>query len=186
MTDNNDPSIEDPSDADDLLYSTSYGTREFHSGPKGKDIIIGVILEENEDSFLVAMPVHILNKEQTSTFILEQLSYNEPFTRLIKNSVSYVSYPEVDHDMAYIDFLQKEAKDIFPELLEMIGAEDEEIRQEKEDDDELILNPEPVQISGPSGEVLINGNFSSEELKEKVESAIRNGNLLTSSGKLAN
>ena len=141
--------------SDDLLYSTTYGVRKFHLAGAWGDVLLGVMLEETVDSFLIAIPAR-LYQEADSYFIktIEDIS-EEPFVRFMKSEFRAISFAEGIHEKMYLEYLRTKAGTIFPDLLEMIG------------EDAHGDENEPMVVNAPG--------ISESYLKNKVEKAIAEG-----------
>jgi hypothetical protein len=179
MADTNDD--DDYIESDDLLYSYTYGVRLLHTGSKKDEIIIGIMLEETDDSFLLGMAASISRKEDLIT--IEQVAQGIAYLRFIKTSFRAVSFPPPDFEEAYLHFLKSESADIFPELLEIIGESEESgweppFVKEVEDIPEQQQQPTKSSEQATEQGILINGTFTSDEVKSKIESAIKAGFLL--------
>ena len=175
--------------SEDLLYSITYGVRKFHLAGSWGNTILGVILEETEDSFLIAMPA-MLAKEDNSYYILpiEEVC-EEAYVRFLKTEFRAMSFAESELENMYTEYLRLNADDIFPELLDMINAGDDEectcgncgMPSEEEKEETEIKSDDSLKDA-----VLINGKGVTEEiLKIKVEKAIKEGVFIPGSGKLA-
>lgn len=179
--------------SDDLLYSITYGIRKFYFSGSWNDAIIGVILEENNDSFLIALPARIVIEGNLS--LMEAIT-NLPCMRFLKGDIRAVNFCEGVHNEMYIEFLTLNSPNTFPGLLDMIGETSVREQAEKAEDqmqeDMQNLSLEHMEKGGEqevtveSKGVLIQGNFTDAELQKKVEKAIRDGMLIPSQGKLAN
>jgi|SRR5450759_3380941 len=110
---------EDITDSYDLLHSHFYGVRQFvFQG--GEDPFVGVVVEETDDSFLVAMPTSI--KTEEVPIVLTVVDSGEvPYIRLMKSAVRFVALPTEPQNHLYIVYLMESSASVFPDLLEMIG-----------------------------------------------------------------
>lgn len=161
---------EDYSGAEDLLQSLAYGIRMFRSGRYGQDTIIGVILEETDDSFLVGMGAGIF--QDKNRMIVEELSKGAQYIRLLKSSITLVTFPEKVFELAYLDYLHAESHKIFPELLSMIGEEDETYRVMGSHLDRGSGNEFDYQVSDRKAEISDNLGGLEEDLEKAVEAAV--------------
>ena len=152
--------------SDDLLYSTTYGVRKFHLAGAWGDVLLGVMLEETVDSFLIAMPVR-LYQDADSYFIktIEDIS-EDAYVRFMKSEFRAISFAEGIHEKMYIEYLRCTSGTIFPELLEMIG------------EDTLGDESEPMFVNATG--------MSEADLKDKVCNAIAEGCFIPGSAKFAN
>ena len=181
---------EDFTDSDDLLYSLTYGIRKFIFSSGWEDALIGVILEENKDSFLVAMPVkHIMVEGET--FAKAIPTGQDPFIRLLKASVRAVSSVEQQPERLYVEYLIQKAPEQFPELLEMIGMDENYVHGEEVPEEEIKNIVEEIKQARTDNSlkdaVLINAvGVTNKEIDDKVKKAVSEGSFVPISGKLAN
>lgn len=185
---NNDTEVsEDFSDSDDLLYSLTYAIRKFFLAGSWDDCIVGVMLEENEDSFLVALPVRHISVEG-QTFAKEISTGGDPFIRLLKAGVRIVTSVEEMSEKLYIEYISQKAPEVFPELLSMIGLEDFDgllIDGELPIDNEEELKPS--NNNDLKGAVLLNSkNTTNEDVDARVRKAIAEGSFIPTIGKQKN
>jgi hypothetical protein len=82
-------------------------------------------LEETNDSFLVALPTKEITIEG-SLFLKEIHTGDEPYIRLMKSGIRAVSNPPKNVEGMYIKILTAKAPHKFPDLLKMVGLEDED------------------------------------------------------------
>jgi hypothetical protein len=187
-------------ESEDLLYSYTYGVRLLHTGGKKDEIIIGIMLEETDDSFLIGMAASISRSEKDrDLIILEQVANGIAYLRFMKTSFRAVSFPSPDYEEAYLHFLKSESPKIFPELLNLIGEDThsesweepqglQEQEKPKTEYSEERIEPQitkPIEQQTEKG-ILIDGPFTKEELKKKIEDAIKEGSLLTTHSALPN
>jgi hypothetical protein len=194
------PDDDDFTKSEDLLQSITYGIRKFYFSGSWTDLVVGVVLEETEDSFLVALPVTV--RIQDTLSLIEAIT-DLPYMRFIKSDVRAVTSCEGIHKRMYIEFLTINSTDIFPELLDMIGETvdsntetpiETSNREMHEDMENLSMDhiekesiqikksQEPPEVSG----VIVKGNITDLELKNKVETAIKEGRFIPPTGKLPN
>lgn len=121
---------------DDLLFSESPGMRVFILSDAGLKTVIGILLEETDDSFLVAMPARLIdvdgNKEMESVV-------DVPFFRLLKSNVSILMHGFEPFRKYYNEYLKDRAKDVYPPALDFV-------------EDELPLSETRPDLEGPSSE----------------------------------
>lgn len=168
------------SGSEDLLNSLSYGVREFYLTDSWDKSIIGVLLEETSDSFLIAMPMKV-SKTKNMVY-LEEIMPDIPYTRFLKSGVLAVIFSIDTIEKKYIEFIKANSSDLFPELLSIIG-EDEYEESHIEKVEEI---KETEGTASPLKGILLTGNLTEEELKDRVETAIAEGRFIPPNGKLPN
>lgn len=151
------------SESDDLLYSQAYGIRQFAISDRLDLIVLGVMLEESEDSFLVAMPIQIKFEGGHTEFKRVDIM-NQSYIRLMKSAVRIIAFPDALQEKMYVDYLFEKSSNLFPELLAMIGIAD---IPSKSDD----VNHEACGLSAANG-------ASDLAIDEKVKKAISEGCLI--------
>lgn len=193
---------DDFTNSEDLLNSITYGIRKFYFSGSWDNIILGVVLEETIDSFLVALPVKLTIKENISE--LEEI-LEVPYVRFLKTDFRAVTFVAGLHKAMYIKYITIKSPSEFPELLNMIGEDvntsnetqtSHSIQQMREDLHEVSLR-EGLDIplsdtayehdeSIPSEGILVKGNITDTNLKNTVEDALKEGRFLPPQGKLPN
>lgn len=198
MEDNNNNNMtdsgleEDFTDSEDLLNSITYGIRKFYFSGTWQDIIIGVILEETIDSFLIGMPAKL--SIEGNTHILEEIT-EVAYMRFLKSEFRAVSFAADIQEKMYREYLEIKAPTLFPDILEMIGEYSvSEVERDTEEElpgeqtyneiGEEIPKKEEV-IKTPEG-IIVRGNITDIELKNTVEEALKEGRFLPPQGKLPN
>ena len=189
MTDSG-PENDEFTDSEDLLNSLTYGIRKFYFSGTWDDIILGVILEETIDSFLIGMPAKLSTKGNTHT--LEEMT-EVPYMRFLKSEFRAVSFIAGIQEKMYREYLEIKSPELFPDLLEMIGEveideEGDAVRVSDEPTyDEIgeLIPKEEVTIQTPEG-IIVRGNITDTELKNTVEDALKEGRFLPPQGKLPN
>ena len=193
---------EEFTDSDDLLHSLTYGERQFYDSVDEENSVVGVMLEETNDSFLVAMPARIKSKDGHMVLTVED-SCKCSYIRLMKTAVRIVAFPAEPQRKIYVDYLIKYSPGVFPDLLEMIGvtvdygqSNNQEIPFDVDDEEipgEFKISPEVAQEQ-PAGDsidledgVLVNApNVSNSDLREIVEKAMAGGFFMPPNSKVAN
>lgn len=188
--------------SDDLLHSLTYGPRQYYDSVDEENSVVGVMLEETNDSFLVAMPARIKSKDGHMVLTVED-SGNRQYIRLMKSAVRIVAFPAEPQRKIYVDYLIKYSPVVFPDLLEMIGetessgqSNNQEIQIDGDDEEipgEFKISPEVAQEQ-PAGNsidledgVLVNApNVSNSDLREIVEKAMAGGFFMPPNSKVAN
>jgi hypothetical protein len=115
--------------ADDLLCSQKRGIRQFVQSADLSNPILGVVVGETDDSFLVATPMKYifvpLSKKSPTTYGYKYLSFvntgGTPYVRLMKSAISSVAFPSEEQAKLYKNNLVEKSPWKFPELLELIG-----------------------------------------------------------------
>lgn len=194
-------SQEDFTDSEDLLGSLAYGIRKFYLSGSWEEILLGVLLEETADSFLIALPARVSNKD--NVYILEEVVANVPYARFLKSEFRAVSFAQEIHEQVYVQYLRAKSPSIFPELLDMIGYDiidkDEDSPYENpsfsenpagmgeiEEEGFGRIEETEKEIDTPAG-ILVKGNLTDSDLHDKVEKAIEEGRFIPpSQGKLPN
>ena len=191
---------DDFTESEDLLNSLTYGIRKFYLAGSWDDMILGVMLEETQDSFLIALPAKITKNENVS--ILEEVM-ESPYVRFMKSDFRAVTFASGIHKRMYVEYLILKSPSTFPELLDMIGEKGSEQNQSEVaphqqmhedlqrlseiDISEASLIEEQVELTTSAGEgILVQGPISDKELKTKVEKALEEGRFLPPQGKLPN
>ncbi len=116
MTDDLEYEYEDTEEMD-LLYSQSIAARIFVLNSPPTATILGINLEENEDSFLVAIPAKLVEIQG----VTKVASFLEvPYFRLMKSSVVSVIPLYGIFEEKYIEYLKEHGSDVYPELEDFI------------------------------------------------------------------
>jgi hypothetical protein len=175
---------EDYNESDDLLYSQVYGIRKLYFKGSWNEILLGVILDETPESFLIAMPVLLETKDEG--FLLKSIPglQEEPYIRFLKSEFRAVSFAEGIQEGMYVKYLELKSPDIFDNLLELIGLEDsgsenETAMEVKE------LHEEHTRVENHTGTVVNNG-FTNEQIDAKITEAFKWGSFVPSNGKVPN
>ena len=134
-------------ESEDLLFSSAYGIRILYLRDTPKEGIIGVAIEETEDSLLMGMPVSIVTK--SSIIGPADVGFLPPYVRMFKSAVSMMVMAQGPLETAYIKYLRSYAEEVFPELLEMLGESPEPHSADHE-----VVEPEEQKIDKTSGEVM--------------------------------
>lgn len=106
-------------DEDDLLFSEVLGTRVFSLNNTNGTTLVGVVVSETDDSFMVGLPARLLKTTEgdNERFRIEPFS-PEPYIRLIKYNVTFVTFAFGIFKTAYDTYLDTVGRDDFPELIE--------------------------------------------------------------------
>lgn len=110
-----------------LMASLEPGPRIFIENSDKKSTILGFLLEETEDSFLVALPSKLVIVEDASREGEEPVRYKQivpylpvPYCRLLKSSIFAVSYPFSEFKENFDIYLSSEGLNLYPEISEEI------------------------------------------------------------------
>lgn len=124
MSDNNkeneDPFIdgEDLTDDEfDLLTSSSIGIRVFNLNNQSGTTLIGVVMFENEDSFLVALPSKLLKKDDDYKV---DLYVPIDMVRLMKSNITLLSHPFSPFEEHYLEFLDTYGREVCPDIVDKV------------------------------------------------------------------
>lgn len=154
------------SEEDSLLFSVLPGPRIFTLNNVNSTTMLGVLLEETEDSFLVGLPSRLIDSEaglKIDPFM------SVPYMRLIKNSVLSVLYPFGVFKEKYIPYLIEQGPTIYPEIADIL--KDISV-SEIPDTPKVSENLEKSEISG----------MDQEELKEYLTEKYNNGEITYGNG----
>ena len=175
---------DDYCESDDLLNSLTYGVRQFVISENLEDLVVGVLLEETVDSFLVAMPIRF-SLDHGQRLPSAVVSGNTAFMRFLKTAVRIVAFPTAQQEAMYINYLIEKSPMIFPELLNIIGvtvlagqANDEDIPVDGSDEvsPEIAHDQKSASSKDLDGGVLVtNPNLSVSEFNEKIKKAFAEG-----------
>ena len=165
-------------ESDDLLYSQTYGIRMFYSGGIHQELIVGVVLEETDDSFLVALPV--LAAIDGEKVMLEEVPKSAPYHRLLKSGFRMVSFPTELLEEAYMKYLRSVAPEEFPELLDMIdGLEEGPVLEVVGKAKRAESKAETIDSTKSTEAPVMTSPLTEKELKERVKKALDSGFLLS-------
>ena len=109
-------------DIEALLFSDAIGPRLFVRNDGRDTTFIGILIEETQDSFLVALPCRLLMKEET--FLVVPLSL-APYQRMLKAAVHTIMFPLPQFSLQYYQYLttlERVPEDIQEEVEETIKA----------------------------------------------------------------
>lgn len=102
----------------ELLNSLMPSPRLFLLNPMsgiGKSHMLGFLLEETEDSFLIALPGFLMESSDTGKREFSLYS-DSRFLRVLKNSISLCMYPYGDFAKYYDEFLLKNTTKLYPTI----------------------------------------------------------------------
>lgn len=169
---------EEPTEEDILLYSSYPGPRIFVQNTDPSINIFGLLLEENDDSFLVGLPARI--KETTEGLVVEPF-VPVPYFRLMKSGILHVMYTFGVFDEKYMEYLMTKGREIYPEISEYI----EEGDNQTEPAEAAVVKPEDTDVS-LSKDYVAGGQLSGmtdDELKKYLTEKYNNGELTGGSRK---
>lgn len=197
---NTPPRDNDFTKSEDLMGSLTYGIRKLYLAGSWKEIVVGVTLDESDDSVLLGLPV-VLSVENDVP-VLRAID-SLPFIRFIKTDIRAVSFAEGMLLDMYLQYLVTNSPKVFPELLEIIGeieriepeghkdSMDENMHADmanlsiknalNDQDDDLDIQPD-ILLEG----VLIQGTMTDSEVRNAVEKAIQEGCFIIAAGKVPN
>lgn len=110
-------SLEPLTEEEDLLYSEVIGPRLFMLNNAAASTLLGIIMEETEDSFLVGFPSKMLKVDETEEYRVDAYVPG-PFFRLMKHCVISVMFMVEPFLTPFNEYLESEGPDLYPELLE--------------------------------------------------------------------
>lgn len=131
-----------------LMYGTDAGPRIFVLSNAEATTLLGVMLEETDDSFLVAIPsklVHGPKGKESDHQVVPFIPV--PYLRVFKSSLMTTMFLYGEYEDKYLAYLQEHGEEIYPELQdvmeairETLGEGGEELDEEDEEILELSLN----------------------------------------------
>jgi hypothetical protein len=116
--------FDDYSEEDELLYSLSMGPRIFNLNNSNGTTMLGVLMEETDDSFLVGLPSRLIQND--GVYKVEPY-LPVKFARFFKNSIVSTMFLFDKFYDTYIEYLQTRGKEIFPELVESLEFNEEDL-----------------------------------------------------------
>lgn len=106
---------------EELLFPIKAGIREFRL-ISSKTVLVGVLLVETEDSFLVALLSGIFDSDNGTT-VEPIMSEESGFLRLFKSTVVAISYPVNSTRVAYEKYLVEMAPRYYPKVLSLLDIQ---------------------------------------------------------------
>lgn len=170
---------ENVTEEDILMFSTYPGPRVIVLNDAKKTNILGLVLDETDDSFLVGLPAKAV-KDKDDGYKITPL-FPVPYIRMMKSSILTTMYTFDVIDVMYKEYLDTKGREIYPEVAEYIDGED--------------VEPEPVaQIAAAIDDLDISltkdeteGNkvlgMTDDELKKYLTDKYNNGELSSGSRK---
>lgn len=166
INDNDIPQIDEDlvSEEDTLLFSTFPGPRLFILNNSSQTNLLGVLLEENDDSFLVGLLSRLLEVDEGTRI---EPFIKVPYLRLMKNSVMTVLFLFGIFKEKYIPYLIEEGEALYPELTDLI----EDLREQNPPE----IPESPKQDSQTEG-------MNDEQLKEYLTEKAYRGEIIYGTG----
>lgn len=152
------------SEEDGLLFSTFPGPRLLILNNASQTNLLGVVLEETEDSFLVGLPSRLIDSGsdlQVEPFV------KVPYLRLLKSSVLTVLYLFDVFKEKYLAYLIEHGTTLYPDLSDIV-----------EDLKEQYAAP-AISPKETSEEKL---GMSDEDLEEYLSEKLQRGEILNGTG----
>jgi hypothetical protein len=112
-----------PDEEDCLLFSANPGPRIFVTCNMNVDSIIGLVLDESDDSFLVALPARMaeLDQKDSEEKITIMLPFiKAPYIRLLKANVGIVSYLFEPFSEPYREYVKEFGIKVFPDAQDFL------------------------------------------------------------------
>lgn len=165
---NDDTVLEFEVEEDSLLFSVVPGPRIFTLNNSSSTTLLGVVLEENDDSFLVGIPSRLLDSDngmRIEPFVAV------PYLRLMKSSVLSVLFLFGVFREKYLPYLIERGVELYPGIADIV---DDIVRNEE------IQFPEP--ISSEQEETKEKMGMTDEELKEYLEEKLNKGGIVYGNG----
>lgn len=160
-----------------LMYGIDQGPRIFVFNNADSTTLLGVMLEETDDSFLVAIPSKLVqvppitSSSTTETKIVPFIPV--PYLRIFKSAILTTMYLYGEYAEKYLEYLKDKGEDIYPKLLEVMDSIREELGEEgSEDIDEEILE---LSLNTDSGVEQKAEGMSDEELKDYLKNKYNKG-----------
>lgn len=167
------------SEEDALLYSTFAGPRIFILNDADKTNLLGLVLDESDDSFLVGLPASAFERDSEKQI---RPYCPAPYMRLMKSATMSVLYTFGEIEDLYMKYLDTKGRELYPEVADYI----EEGEEDNSDPAEAsIVGPADIDISlskdaTPEQQVL---GMTDEELRQYLLEKFNNGELANGSGK---
>jgi hypothetical protein len=169
---------DDVSDEDVLLFSTFTGNRIFVLNNAHMTNIVGLLLEESDDSFLVGLPAKMI--ENDAGYQVQPFA-PVPYMRLLKSATMTVMYTFGAIEAMYSDYLRTKGREMYPEVAEYIDGGEAEVQSVQSE----AIAPDNVEVSLTVEETAENKvqGMTDEELREYLTNKYKNGELASGSRK---
>lgn len=166
-------------DENTLLYTLMAGPRVFVLNNNAMTNVLGLVLDETDDSFLVGIPGII--KDSMGGYHVEAFAPT-PYMRLIKSSVISVMYLMPPVHQMYMDYVEKKGREIYPEIDEYLDSEEAEETAAVASEP---ITPDTTEVSLTAEETTENKvqGMSDDELKKYLQEKFATGNLTGGSKK---
>ena len=151
---------------DVLLFSATPGPRIFTLNNANSTTMLGVLLEETDDSFLVALPSRLIDIEgklKVESFMAV------PYIRLLKSAVLSVLFPFGSFKAMFIPYIINKGMEIYPELEDLI----EDLKEELES---------PTQAQHKEQSEVVYSGMSNEELEQYLTEKFSRGEITSGNG----
>ncbi len=161
-----------------LMYGTDQGPRIFVFNNAESTTLLGVMLEETDDSFLVAIPsklIHGPKGKETEHIVVPFIPV--PYIRVMKSALMTTMYLYGEYAEKYIAYLKERGEDIYPELqdvMESIREQLEDTEEELTEEDEEILE---MSLNTDSGVTEQAQGMSDEELRIYLKNKYNKGEI---------
>lgn len=170
------------SEEDVLMFSTYSGPRVFILNDERKTNILGLVLDESDDSFLVGMPGKAL-QDAEGNYKIEPF-VPVPYLRFLKSGILSLMYVPEPVSTIYQTYLEEKGPEIYPDIadhIEDVEADD----LEEQTPGQAIVAPNEVNVSLTPDEQ--GGNkvlgMTDEELRKYLTDKYNNGELIGGSNK---
>lgn len=150
---------------DTLLFSTFPGPRIFILNNATQTNMLGVLIEETDDSFLVGLPSRLLEAEkgvQVEPFV------QVPYLRLMKTSVSTILYLFGIFKDKYLSYLIEHGATLYPDIQDII----EDIKEQHATPVESVETSRKEDKTG----------MDDEALKEYLSEKLQRGEIIYGTG----
>lgn len=114
MTSEYEEEYEEIDPQDDLMGSAVIGIRVFVTRDIARTVVLGIVLGEGDDSFLVGLPTTTGEHGITPYF-------KAPYIRLMKSEVSIVAMAEEELESAFLAYVQDKGYQLYPDLVSQLG-----------------------------------------------------------------
>ena len=130
---------EDITEYHELLYTPYSDIRVFNRTSDGQSVV-GILLQEISDSFLVGLPARLLKHSESDTITAEAF-IPFPYARLMKSNISEITPVFGIFEFPYLAYLKEVALVEYPEYEDFLPEgtfEDFDISEEEQKFDEEI------------------------------------------------
>jgi hypothetical protein len=183
MFESNDVEIEmdenDVSEEDILLYSSFPGPRLIVLNNAAMTNVLGLLLEESDDSFLVGIPGIAKQQEDGSMDI--QPFVPVPYIRLLKSAIISVMYTFGVLEDAYMQYLDTKGRELYPEVAEYIEEDEAESESGAPEITSYVESNVSLTKDAQEGQQVI--GMTDKELQKYLTDKYNNGELSSGSRK---